>query len=89
MYYIYPLDQGGQGLISLQSRIFDFRIKYMRNFIYSSDLHSVFLFFMYFLQTIGHFGYDKLLLQLNVELFPMLNSEFPLFYKSIIRIRQH
>ena len=80
------LSQGGQGLIYLQSRIFDFRIKYIRNFIYYSDLHSIFLFFKYFLQTIRHLGYDKQLLQLNAKLFPMLNSVFPLIHKSIIRI---
>ena len=55
-----PVEEGGQGIIDLRARLFDFRLVHLSNFLNNLEQprHSCFPLMKYILQDINHLGYD-------------------------------
>ena len=83
-----PVVLGGQGVISLQCRIFDFRLKYIHDFLYVFDeyKHPLFYYISYFLRTIGRLNYSTQIFQLNVKLMSFYTGSLSSFCKKCLSL---
>ena len=82
-YDIYlSIDDGGQGLIDLDSRIKAFRLEYLRDLMYQPHICTPFL--KYFLQT---YYYDTVYHDLiRYDYIPLNQCNVPDLYKSLLKI---
>ena len=83
-----PLDQGGQGLIHLEARIFDFRLTFLRTFLDNLDkpIHSCFLLTRTILHRIYRLNYDYQLF-LYCSSLPLVHCPYlDIFYSSFLKL---
>ena len=86
MFLYLPIIEGGQGLICIKSRLFEFRFEFIRSFVDNVHLHPCFTLTRYFLKNVHKLNYDIQLLQLNVSLLTLRSDRLPLFYRNLLHI---
>ena len=77
-----PLEEGGQGLIDLQARLFDFRLSFLRDFFsnLSDPAHGCFIMTQILLRTIHQLHYDFQLFTLSSEFSLPKSKYLDMFY---------
>ncbi len=81
-----PREEGGQGLIHIQSRIAAFRLRFLQRFLVldgSTDCSWSAVSCM-ILRTLGGFGLDKMLFLMDPTKLDL--SELPVFYRNLFKV---
>ena len=81
-----PIIEGGQGLICLNSRLFAFRFKFSRSFVFNVHLHPCFTLTRYFLKSVHDLNLTTIqLLLLNVSLLTLRSDRLSIFYRNLLQ----